>query len=347
VLNLLPLPEKDLIELAFVKGWKCIVRKGEFNIGDLAVFFALGAVPDKTDPRFASVKSTGRVTTVRMGGVNRQGLLVPLSYLAERGVRDISSFKEGDDVTTFLGVKKYIPNEEAEQYRQGQPNKSKKNKQQQPPIKRADFPSYVPRTDAMRLQMDPELYLAAIKDSVVTVTRKEDGCSCTFVYNNGDFLPCGRNYVWDESDRKKFAPAYFQMMDKFDLKNKMTALGRNLAIQGEITGPNVNSNRMGLKELTFSVFDVFDVDNQCYFGYDEMCAFCAQLGLTTVPVLYRGPANALNLTLEGYLDLANKTEYGPGEPAEGVVVTSDTPSPLLGRVRFKTISDRYLLKYKM
>lgn len=47
------------IELATVKGWKCIVKKGEFAVGDLAVYYAIGCIPDKND----------RVKTIAVGGI--------------------------------------------------------------------------------------------------------------------------------------------------------------------------------------------------------------------------------------------------------------------------------------
>ena len=144
-----------------------------------------------------------------MGGVISQGLLGPMSWLTDRGVTDITSFKEGDDVAELMGVTKFIPLEESDQY-----DKSSVNT-------RKDFPHYVPKTDAIRLQHDPDEFLSRIKDREVTITRKEDGCSCTIIYNSGQYMLCGRNYVWNDSDRASNGH-YFRIQDQFDLQHVLS-----------------------------------------------------------------------------------------------------------------------------
>lgn len=37
--NIEPIEDADKIELASVLGWKCVVNKGQFTKGDLAVYF--------------------------------------------------------------------------------------------------------------------------------------------------------------------------------------------------------------------------------------------------------------------------------------------------------------------
>lgn len=36
-----PIPNADAIEVATVKGWKVVVKKGEFKVNDLAVYFEI------------------------------------------------------------------------------------------------------------------------------------------------------------------------------------------------------------------------------------------------------------------------------------------------------------------
>jgi RNA ligase (TIGR02306 family) len=313
--------QPDLV-LAAVKGWKCIVKKGEFQAGDLAVYCAIGSIPDRM----------GRVKTVAMGGVMSQGVLGPLSWLKDRGYTDLTKYEEDDSVAMEMNARKHIPKEEQNQY--------KKMPAHEP------FPDIIPKTDSTRLQHDPVAFLAAIQDKSVTVTRKEDGCSCTYYHYNGVTKVCSRNYVWSASDAGA-SPEYHLMFKKHDLKKKLKTLHRNIAIQGEIVGPGINKNRMKLQEMAFFVFDMFDIDNQRYLGYDEMCLLCMELQLDTVPLLYRGPAAKLNLSLEGFLKLAEETEYLPGEGAEGIVVNSDDEVWRTRRVHFKVISNQYLVKHNL
>jgi RNA ligase (TIGR02306 family) len=343
VIDLRPIPGKDLIELAVIKGWKCIVKKEEFRVGDLAIYLAIGSVPDFEDPHFAFLKQKGynRIKTVKMGGVISQGLLGPMSWLTDRGIASLEKYKEDDDVSTEMGVTKFVAPEESAQYDNAPRDPRDKT------LPRKEFPAMVRKTDATRLQHYPDYFFSAIRDREVTITRKEDGCSSTFIFNNGEYMLCGRNFVWNEEDRHTNAH-YFEIQDRFDLKNKMTSLGRNIAIQGEICGPKINGNRGRLTGRTFSVFDVYDIDAQEYLPYDELCQVCEELGLSTVPLLYRGPANALDLTVEGFLKLAEAVEYAKGVPGEGIVVKADAnPAEQKHRVHFKTISNKYLLKHDL
>lgn len=334
VAQLLPIHGKDLVELAVIRGWKCIVRKGSFKVGDLGVYLGINAVPDFSDPNFQFLALEGfdRIKTVNLDGVVSQGLLGPLEWLSDRGVKNISRFKEGDSVAVEMGVSNFVPPEESNQYER----KS-----------RAMFPSCVPKTDALRIQHDPEGSLDAIRNRDITVTRKEDGCSCTVLYNKGVYQLCGRNFVWNDADKQGIGAHYFEMQEKYNLKTKVAALGRNIAIQGEICGPDINENRMELKSRILSIFDAFDIDKQAYLSFDELGRLCAELGLPTVPLIYRGPASALDLSVDGFLQIADKTQYCENAPGEGVVVKADAISPSQPRVNFKAISNRYLLAYDL
>lgn len=326
VTELIPIDGRTDIELACIKGWKCIVKTGAFTVGVLAVYIAMGYKAKGISP--------AKTDVVAMGGIMSQGALVPLECLTSRGFTDLSKFEENDSVTTELGVVKHVPFSEREQYK-------KKSTRQ-------EFPDNVPKTESIRLQNDPDLFFTAIADKDIVITRKEDGMSATYVYSNGKFQVCSRNYILNANDVKDL-PDYFQMENKYDIKRGMTKLKRNLAVQGEIVGPRINGNRLNLPGTLLFVFDIFDIDKQEYLGFDAMLEVCATLGLPTVPLLYRGPAtNALpSLTQDSFMALAEAQEYGPGLPAEGIVVKSDDPLWRQRRVHFKLISDVYSQKYNV
>lgn len=330
-----PIPKKDLIEVATLHGWKCIVRKGEFKVGDLALYFAIGCVPDFEDPNFSFLKEKGynRIKTMKMGGVISQGLLGKLSWMEARG-HDMSGLCDGDDVSHAMGVTKYIPDEERAQYDMGS---------------REPFPEYVPKTDATRLQHSPEQFFQNIADKEVVITRKEDGCSCTCIMFKGNFKLCSRNFVCDaESGDSASQAHYFEAVEKTDLRRKLESLpGRNIAIQGEIVGPKVSCNRLKLMEREFVVFDVFDIDTQQYLLYEELCALCAELQLKQVPLVYKGSSNDLSLDVDYFLQLADKQEYQKGVTAEGIVVKTNDTASNAARTVFKVIANKYLLKHDL
>ena len=53
VTDISPIEGADNIELAGVLGWKVIVKKGEFNIGDKAIYFEIDSKVPQDDERFA------------------------------------------------------------------------------------------------------------------------------------------------------------------------------------------------------------------------------------------------------------------------------------------------------
>lgn len=41
VSQILPIEGADLIELALIDGWQCVVKKGEFSVGALGLYFEI------------------------------------------------------------------------------------------------------------------------------------------------------------------------------------------------------------------------------------------------------------------------------------------------------------------
>jgi len=325
-----PIAGADKIVLVEIKGWKCIVKKDEFNQGDLGVYLSIDSIPDLDDPNTSFIKDKGgRIKTIKLRGVISQGLLGPLDWLKSRGI-DISTLKEGDDVTKEMGVTKYIPNEELGQYSKGVSDES------------APFPVIVRKTDEERLQNYPS-FLDRIKNRSIIITRKEDGCSCSVIHNQGKFGLCSRNYELLEPTTS--SSHYFYVSDKLKLKEKMQSLGRNIAIQGEIVGPKINGNRLKLVEYSFRVFNVWDIDAQCYLKYSDVESICTFLGVDQVPLIFKGVYDSQKLTLDHFLELADQQEYVTGKtPAEGIVVKTDDDEH---RISFKVISNNYLLGNKL
>lgn len=73
------------------------------------------------------------------------------------------------------------------------------------------------------------------------MTEKLDGTSTTYVWFSGEFYVAGRNFFLTDKDN-----AYAKFAEGCGLKPKMQLLGRDLAIQGELCGPKIQKNRLGL-----------------------------------------------------------------------------------------------------
>ena len=330
VLDIVPIANADAIEAVRINGWQCVVKKNTFAVGDRGVFFEIDAVPpDLPQYRFlwtpkAAAPAEGtrpekfRIRTMTLRGCLSQGLFIPL---AEAGVGDDAA--DGEDVSERLGVTKYDP--------------------PLPPGSgdlRGPFPRLPPRTDEERVQSAPTL-LDELRGHPYVVTLKCDGTSATFLVDpdDGAFHACGRNWSIREGDN-----VYWSVARRHDLEAKLRARGGRYALQGEICGPGIQRNRLGLAGSSLFVFSAYDLVEHRFLPDDEMRALAAELGLTPVPLVEEGDAFAHDLA--SLLKLAEGLYPGTKNEREGVVVRprAERASPtLLGRLSFKAISNRYLL----
>ena len=103
----------DAIEVATVLGWKVVVKKGEFNIGDAVVYFEIDSfIPTKIasfltkeghEPKVFNGIQGERLRTIKLRGQISQGLILPITDFNILINMDVVS--EGLDVTDELGIK--------------------------------------------------------------------------------------------------------------------------------------------------------------------------------------------------------------------------------------------------
>ena len=329
-LEITPIEGADAIELVRINGWQCVTKKGEFNVGDLAVFLEIDAIPPDTSTfQFLWASKDGaqpprpdkfRIRTMKLRGALSQGLFLPLDQF------DLGEVTAGDDVTEKLGITKY-----------------------EPPIPAGNqgeigglFPGFIPKTDEIRIQSAPEA-LAEIWATPYAITLKYDGTSATYCIDprDGGFLACGRNYSISEGDS-----FYWRIARQLDLPAKLAA-HPHMAIQGEICGPGIQKNHLNLKQIELFVFNVYDIANRRYFDHDAAREFLATIGISAVETVEIG--DSFGYDLPALLRLAEGKYPGTTNEREGIVVRplQERHSEVLaGRLSFKAISNRFLLKEK-
>jgi len=316
-----PIPNADSIEVATVLGWKVVVKKGEFKIGDKIIYCEIDSwIPNNIAPFLSKGQPPKeyngilgeRLRTVKLRGQISQGLILPLSILPNK------EYNEGEDVTKELGILKWI----------------KPVPINMRGLVKGDFPSFVPKTDEIRIQSKPEL-LKEIKGKDIYITQKVDGTSATYYIKDGNFGVCSRNLELKDGDN-----IYWKIAKEYDLENKLRALNRNIALQGEIAGPGIQKNPMKLKELDIFFFNIFDIDNYQYYDYIKMKSIIDQLELKMVPLIAIHYALQVEWTIDNLLKMA-EIEYEPGVIGEGIVVRTIDNDPLIS---FKVLNNKYLLK---
>ena len=318
------IPDSDFLEIAHIMGWQCVVKKGEFQEGDLGVYYEVDSFLP-VDHRYEFLRNSScrenedngigfRIRTVKLRGQLSQGLLLPLSKFSE-----LEGYGEGADVTKELNVKKwYIP-----------------ETSQAGGTIIGERPHGIHASDEIRIQSALEL-LDQLKGKPYYISTKMDGTSGIVYFIDGKIGCSSRNKeIKDEETALYWMPVY-----KYGLKEKLPQLGKNIVLTGEICGPGIQKNKLRLSGLEWYVFDVKDWDSQAYLPYDEAVRICADLGLSTVPLEEEG--ENFDYSLEELLEKA-KGKYPSGLDKEGIVVR-DAKRPKA--VSFKVLNNDALLKEK-
>ena len=328
VSDLQPIEGADLIEVATINSWKLVVKKGEFSIGDLAIYCEIDSfLPIREEFEFlrkSSYKKMGdlegfRLKTIRLRGQISQGLLLPISMVKSR-IAD-QSYKllgVGDEVTQALGVFKYQPPIPA----------------QLAGVMKGPFPSFVPKTNEDRIQNLTMSY-ENFKTNNFYVTEKLDGSSATFYLNNGVFGVCSRNIDLMETDDNTF----WKQARALDLETKMKPFG-NICLQGELIGEGIQGNLYKIQGHQVHFFNAWDIDKQEYFDYDAFVTTIEAIGLTAIPVLSES-AKLPETIGELVISADGKSVLNKETDREGLVIRSHNRN-----ISFKVISNNFLLKEK-
>lgn len=328
-----PIPNADNIELAMVDGWQCVVKKGEFKVGDKAVYFEIDSwLPER--PEFEFLRKSShcefngrpgfRLKTIRLRKALSQGLLMPLSAF------DINVDTEiGADMTEFLKVELY----------------EKPLPVQLAGSAKCYLPAFIKKTDQERIQNIPEV-LEQYRGQVFELTEKLDGTSMTVYYNQGEFEVCGRNVILKNEPET----AYWRYVRENNIEQMITDYCKennvNYAFQGELIGPGIQGNPYKLQSLQWRIFDIWDIDHQRHLTPMERADVFNHIHLDEVPFLQ---FVHLDYSLEKILNVPNQQSmlgiFSDNVQMEGVVFKS--MKLYNGQiVSFKVINNEYLLSEK-
>ena len=319
----------DALEIACVKGWRVVVSKtrDQYARGDRAVYMEVDTVVPEAllegraehailQPKRFAIK------TQKIRGQVSQGILFRMDILPEDAR---ATAAVGDDVTDTLGL-------------------TLKAAPEVPSNCLERFPARVPRTDEERVQ-NLQGVLRELEGVELYATEKLDGQSFTAFLLDGAFSVASRNWVvTDESDHHKVAAA-------IGLEGLMRAAGLdNIAIQGELIGPGVQKNRYNKEERSVQFFSVYDVAKEVYVPFPQAEKLVKEtLGLPWVPVVLPTFVVGPDTTAQQLVDMAEgRSVLNKNAWREGLVfrAVEEATHPTLGRVSFKAISNKYLLKFE-
>ena len=317
-----PIEGADAIECAIVGGWSVVIKKGEYQPGDLAVYCEIDSfIPHELapflskgqEPREYNQVKGARLRSIKLCGQLSQGLLLPIT---------VTFFRDpGTDVTEALGIQKYEPPVPAQLAGE---------------IKGL-FPGFIPKTDQERVQnLTAELAEWKARNFTWEATEKLDGSSMTVYVRDGEGGVCSRNLELKQNE----ANSLWRVAIREQLVEKIRSTGLNLALQGELIGEGIQKNPYGIRGQDFYLYDVYDIDAGRYYTSHQRLSLARELNIKHVPVLdgavkFTADTSALSLlqSAEAKSVLNNKTER------EGIVFKC-----IECEASFKVISNKFLLK---
>ena len=348
----------DRIEKATVLGWHVVVKKGLYKEGDMVVYLEIDSVLPKELAERAEFTDK-YLKTRRFKGVYSQGMCLPISELPEWLQK--KGIKEGQDVTTELGITKFeadarndeqwwknhktkVPNKWYMKFRFG---RWFWKKSLYKPVA-GPFPSnLVPKTDETRVQILGDI-LKLHKDVVCQYTEKLDGSSITFWVDKKNKLHvCSRNR--ELFDKKDFM---FETASKLKYKLKQGCI-----YQGEILGPNIQGNKYGVTDYHIFVYQVYKPDEKEYMNPGELREHLVTREIEQVPVL-----GEFRLTddIDAIVDMSigmsvlSKKYRTKETQREGIVIRPRININGIydkrfvgGRLSFKAINPKFLVKYNL
>lgn len=357
-----PHDNADALEIANIKGYQCIVRKGEYQTGDTAIYIPEQALVPKAilqemnlwDDAKGKGKLAGthgdRVKAVKLRGKLSQGLLYP----------NKENLPVGTEVGEQLGIEKWepvIPTQLAG--------------------KTVSVHGYTLKYDIENIKNHPEVVDFLIENGVeVQLTEKIHGTWCCIgfypepihpeLYGDGDVVITSKGLSKQglvfknepyNNERNLYVKTYRDIFaavsDVMHIEHLVGHPNTPVFFLGEIFGRGVQDLTYGFNDIQYRLFDIFVGYPRENMGGRYLTPveireltelFETFPNLSHVPVLYEGP-----LTREVIDEYTNGMDTLNGHNVrEGVIIKPydrhDISFGELDRVILKSVSEKYLTR---
>ncbi|MFU6944183.1 RNA ligase (ATP) [Pseudomonas aeruginosa] len=357
-------PNADSLDLALVGGWQCVIKRGEYQAGDLAIYIEVDSMVPVDNPIFEFLrgrnmeerdgKEYSRIKTMKLRKELSQGLIVPVHAAGSPSPEP----KVDEDVTDRMGILKYVKPSEQAAINGG-------NKGDRTGTSKLGFPNFIPKTDQARVQNIKMAYENAYtKGEKFEVTFKLDGSSLTIWHKDGDTGVASRNVGFRLEDEKigfftavknffkghgwkrvikKDSNHFTAMAEELDLGKRLREFGLNIALQGELVAPNIQGNFEGVDKPEYFVYDIYNISESRYYLPEERLATLNTLNSKGGVKIKHVPVYLWNVgvpaEMESVIKMASGESALNGKYREGLVFKSMSRD-----FSFKVISNEYLLK---
>jgi RNA ligase (TIGR02306 family) len=326
----------DNIEQGVIGGWNCIIKKGDYKVGDLVIV----ATTDAVIPQGLSdamnvtnyLRKGGRVRTVKLRGVYSESLIIPFKF-APIG----SYYGEGTDMMELMGIFKYEPPAKHIQLASGKK------------IRYHENPNFLVYYKFPNVKNVPNMFTE--KDSV-QITRKYHGTNARYGIVKKNKLSLwdkikkflriadkwidyeyvyGSHNVEKGSDSQGFysTDVWREIADQYLIKEKLWEyvnlytpedIGVGVVLYGEIYGAGIQKGYdYGLSGMQFVAFDMME-DGRYLDVINARLAIVDLLGLRHVDILYYGYWSQEVQDKFVFNNFIDNTKV----PHEGIVIKLDT-----------------------
>ena len=289
--------------------YRCVVGKGEFNVSDRCVYYAIDSflkpnpaydsVLSKNCSKTLNGQPGYRIKTITLRGQLSQGFATPVPP-------EMENLPDGTDVTEQLGVKKWIYpvgykiGKVIGEFPAGIPKTDQTNVQA---LDTYHLIRLLEHTFTVTEKLDgTSCTVYGMLKAPPPAEPSEDSWLmdnihvgvCTRNLELAEPCPETKEFCQPLKDSDEARPGdvihggklcrkivkiinsdstYWDVVNRYGLpaalrqwcaRNK-----RQIAVQGEICGPGVQKNPLGLPALRFFIFDIYDIDNQCYLSIIE------------------------------------------------------------------------------
>lgn len=329
ITDIQPIKDADRIEVAKILGWNVVVGKDIHQVGEKVAFFEIDSMLPENDEKFDQFQQRGQktvvvdgkeikghvVSTIKLRGVISQGLIMSLKEL---GLSE--NLEIGTEVTNEIGVVKW----------------------EEPIPVSSDivgrFDSrFAPKSDAIRAQSLVENW-EEITQMEWEISVKVDGTSTTLINDEENIRVFSRNWEISETSTAFVVAKEFGIVDEVEKHE-------GIAVQFELAGPGIQSNRAKLSRVTPLVFAVWNK------GQKLPRSQWSQVFLNnSVPLLNEEwkPSGTLEEMIEKVSGLRGNITKDKLD--EGIVFHTsgeNLPEWMDRNANFKIINNKFLLKHKI
>lgn len=376
ILAIEPHPNADALEIAVIDGYNSIIQKGQYKKNDLVAYIPeasiipewllkrMGFWDNENNSGKLSGTKGNRVKCVRLRGIFSQGICYSVTptkfidqfdetkledgYYLEVDKEDFGFCgfvaKEGNNVASILGIKKYEPLIPAQM--SGEVFNAGSNLTVSFDVENwKSYPNIL--EDGEEVVFSEKIHGTCSGVSVLPLCDSHPEAfgenKNILIYSKG---LGSQGLVFKNNDKNInniYVRATAELIKSIDKFVDFKSLTEPLIFVGETFGPCVQDLHYG-KELQFRLFAALHGyrGKQRYEDFDILNFYAKQFNVEIVPLLYRGPFSVA--IMKEYTD--GKTTLGGEHIREGIVMVpvKERYDNTIGRVALKSISGEYLAR---